>query len=188
MLCLQAVVDAALAIPAIPHHSHLMAGVPHRSNWMSSEKRNTTLPDVINDPVLGKLRFSAALRDSDEYQTKLMLDGRRVTIDLYTDANRDLRPCILRARKIVKNFPVIQGKMHAYITRSVFPTYNEIFRCGKKPFSVDQITSKLKLSVVTTHPEPRATFWFDAGTVFLGHGLQLFMADRNRFVDHDTPG
>lgn len=155
---------------------------------MPSDKRNTTLPDVIDDPVLGKLTFSAALDQAGEYHAKRRLDGRTVTIDLYTDANGNLRPCILRARRIVENFPAIQTKMHTYIAKAIFPTYNESFRLGKKPFSIDQLTSKLKLRFVTTHPEPRATFWLDAGNVFLGHGLQLFMAERNRFIDHDMPG
>ena len=98
---------------------------------MPSEKQNTTLPDVIDDPVLGRLTFSAALNQADEYQTKLRLDGRSVTIDLYTDAKGNLRPCILRARRIVENFPAIQTKMHAYIAKAIFPTYNETFRRDK---------------------------------------------------------
>lgn len=155
---------------------------------MPSEQRSSRFSDVIDDPVLGRLRFSAGLTQTDEYQTKLSLGGRRVTIDLHTDAEGNLRPCILRARRIVENFPAIQRKMHAYIAKAIFPTYNETFRSGKKPFSVDQLTSKLKLCFVTTHPEPRATFWFDAGNVFFGHGLQLFMVERNKFVNHDMPG
>ena len=53
---------------------------------MVTKKRERTseLPELIKDPVLGTLRFSAALDDTDEYQTKLVLDGSRVTIDLYT--------------------------------------------------------------------------------------------------------
>ncbi len=157
-------------------------------NQMQSEKRNTTLPDVIDDPVLGRLSFSAALNQADEYQAKLKLGGRRVTIDLYTDADGEIRPCILRARRIAKNFPAIQTKMHAYIAKAIFPTYNETFRRELRPFSIDQVVSRLKLRIVTTHPEPRATFWLDAGNVFSGHGLQLYMVDQNKFLGHDMPG
>jgi hypothetical protein len=46
----------------------------------------------------------------------------------------------------------------------------------------------LKLKAVTTHPEPEATFWYDAGNLFLGHMLQLRLAKGNKFVDHDLPG
>ncbi|QDU77182.1 hypothetical protein Pan97_42440 [Bremerella volcania] len=154
----------------------------------SNTKRTTPLADVINDRVLGKLVFSTALDQTVEFQGKVKLSGRTVTMDLYTDAEGKLGPCILRARRIVENFPAIEIKMQNYIAKKIFPSYNETFRPGKKPFALDQLLSKLKLRFVTTHPEPRATFWFEAGNAFAGHGLQLFMAERNRIVDHDMPG
>lgn len=155
----------------------------------ATKKDSRTKPaDVINDPVLGKLVFSAALDESDEYQGKVKLSGRTITIDLYTDPDGSLRPCILRARRIVENFPAIEIKLQNYIAKAIFPTYNELFRPGKKPFTLDQLLAKLKLRDITTHPEPRATFWYDAGNAFYDHCLQLFMAERNRIVDHDMPG
>jgi hypothetical protein len=36
------------------------------ANW----KRNTTLPDRIDDPVLGTIRFAYALDGMDEYQAQ----------------------------------------------------------------------------------------------------------------------
>lgn len=151
-------------------------------------RRQRTLPDVIKDPVLGKLVFSVALDETDEYRGKVKLNGRTVTLDLYTDATGQLQPCILRARRIVENFPAIETKMQRYIAQKIYPTYNELFRPGKKPFTLEQLLAKLKLAEITTHPEAQATFWFDAGNVFMGHCLQLFMGERNRIVDHDMPG
>jgi hypothetical protein len=157
---------------------------------MSSNKRKRTsdLPELITDPILGTLRFSAALDGKDEYQTKITLDGRRVTVDLYTDATGSLSPCIARARRIVERYPSIQKKIHRYIAREIFPTYNKTWRSDKMPFTLEQVLRHLKLEAITTHPEPEATFWFAAGNLFLGHILQLRMADRNKFVDHDMPG
>ncbi|WP_442505678.1 DUF2262 domain-containing protein [Novipirellula sp. SH528] len=155
---------------------------------MPKYKRNSSLPDVIDDPVLGTLAFTVALDGKDEYEATARLGGRRVEVTLYTDSGGQLRPCIVRARRIVENFPAIQTKMYAYVLRNIFPTYNETFRMGRKPITVEQLTRKLKLEGVTTHPEPRATFWFNADDAFLDHGLQLFMGERNRFVDHDMPG
>jgi len=157
---------------------------------MPKKKRERTseLPDRIDDRVLGILRFSTALDDTLEYQAKLVLDGRPVTFDLYTDDLGALAPCIQRARRIVERFETIKVKMHRYIEREIFPSYNEIWRPDKMPFSLDQLLRPLKLDAVTTHPEPEATFWFDTGNLFLGHALQLRMAERNKFVDHDMPG
>lgn len=151
-------------------------------------ERKSELPDRIDDPVLGALRFSAALDECDEYQTTLTLDGRHVKFDLHTDYRGRLTPCIRRARNIVDRFDAIKGKMYRYIEREVFPSFNETWRPGKKPLTLDQVLRRLKLVAVTTHPEPDATFWFDAGDLFLGHMLQLYMAERNSIVDHDTPG
>ena len=157
---------------------------------MATKKRERTseLPELIKDPVLGTLRFSAALDDTDEYQTKLVLDGSRVTIDLYTDTTGSLNPCIVRARRIVERFPAIQKKMHRYIEREIFPNYNKTWRADKKPFTMDQILRRLKLRMVTAHPGPEATFWFDAGDLFFAHALILRMGDRNKFVGYDMPG
>ena len=157
---------------------------------MGTKKRERTadLPERIKDPILGTLRFSAALDGTDEYRTKLTLGGRRVTLYLYTDSSASLGPCIARARRIVERYPAIQKKMHRYIDREIFSNYNEVWRPSKRPFTLDQVLHHLKLRAVTTHPRPEATFWFDAGSLFLGHILQLRMADRNRFVDHDMPG
>ncbi len=152
-------------------------------------ERTSNLPDRIDDPVLGTLRFSAALDGMDEYQTKLVLDGRRVTFDLYTDDAGSLTPCIKRARRIVERFDAIKQKMHRYIEREIFPTYNATWRPDKKPLTFGQVLNRLKLSFVTTHPRPEATFWFEArGDLFLWHSLQLRMAERNRFVGYDMPG
>ena len=138
--------------------------------------------------MLGRVKFSAALDGTDEYRTKLKLDGSSVVVDLYTDHSGSLGPCLVRARRIVENFPTIKTKAHTYIAKAVLPKLKLTFGNGLKPLSIDQITSKLKLRFITTHPEPRATFWFEVGNLLAGHGLQLVMADRNRFVDYDTPG
>lgn len=155
---------------------------------IEKRSRHSNLPDVIQDPVLGKIVFKVVLDDHDGYEGKVKLNGKNITLDLYTDADGQLQPCILRARRIVQNFPAIETKMHRYIAKQIYPTYNEIFRPGKKPFTFEQLLSKLKLAEITTHPTPEATFWFDAGNTFMGHCLQLFMGERNRIVDHDMPG
>jgi len=153
-------------------------------NW----KRNSTLPDRIDDPVLGAVRFAYALDGMDEYQAKIKLGGRRISFDLYTDEAGRLQPCIVRARKIVDRFPAIQQKMHRYIEKNIFPSYNGIWRENEKPITLKNMIGNLRLTQVSAHPEPEATFWFDAGDLFSGHILQLMMADRNRIVDHDMPG
>jgi len=151
-------------------------------------ERTSNLPERIKDPVLGMLQFSAALDGMDEYQTKVVLDGRRITLDLYTDGSGDLKPCIDRARRIVAGYAAIKAKIRTYVRTKVFPNYNETWRPDKKPITLDQFLNRLKLVTVTTHPTPEATFWFDSGNLFLGHGLQLRMTERNRFVSHDLPG
>ena len=141
-------------------------------------ERNTDLPERIVDPVLGKLRFSVALDGVDEYQTKLTLDGRRVTFDLYTDKAGRLTSCIKRARRIVERFDAIKAKMQRYIEREVLPGFNENCRSGKEPLQIEQVMKRLKLQID----------WFDPGNLFLGHALQLRMAERNTFVGFDMPG
>ena len=143
-------------------------------NW----KRNSTLPDRIDDPVLGTIRFTNALDGMDEYQAELKLDGRRVTFDLYTDGTGRLQPCIIRARKIVDRFPAIQQKMQRYVENNILPSYNKIWCENKKPITLKSMIGKLKLTQISTHPGPEATFWFDAGNLFAGHVLQLRMAKR----------
>ena len=154
-----------------------------------NRERFSNLPERIEDRVLGTLRFSASLDAQDEYQATITIDGLPVKFDLYTDPKGSLSPCIKRARQIVERFESIKRKMHRYIEREIFPTYNTTWRSDKKPLTLDQVISRLKLTFVTTHPEPKATFWFDArGDLFLWHSLQLRMAERNRFVGHDMPG
>jgi hypothetical protein len=150
--------------------------------------RTSDCPKRLTDPILGTLRLSAALDGTDEYQTKLMLAGRRVTIDLYTDGNGSLKPCIARARRIVESYPSIEQAMHRYIERQIFPTFNEKWRPNGKPFTLEQVLRHLKLRAITTHPRPEATFWFTAGNLFLGHILQLRMAERDKIVGHDMAG
>lgn len=150
--------------------------------------RNTSLPDRIVDEVLGGVTFSAALDAVDEYQAIVTLNKQRVTMDLYTDETGSLQPCILRARSIVQKFAAIQQKFEAYISSTVYPKYAERCSPNQKPLPLPRFPAALKLRSITTHPEPRATFWFDAGETLFGHSLMLTMAERNRFVDYDTPG
>ena len=155
---------------------------------MGQWKRNSTLPDQIEDVVLGTIRFRFALDGMDEYEAKVKLGARRVTFSLYTDETGSLQTCIVRARKIVERFPAIQKKLHRYVEKTIFPYYNEIWRENEKPITFKKMIGQLKLRMVSTQPEPEATFWFDAADLFWGHILQLRMAERNQIVGHDMPG
>ncbi len=131
-------------------------------------KRNSTLPERIEDPVPGTVRFSAALDGVDEYQAHLHLAGRRVTFDLYTDPQEQLRPCILRARRIVERFPAIQVRMRRYLQKEIYPQFNQTWRPNQRPLTLDQVLGKLKFQAVTTHPGPEAMVWLAAGDLFDG--------------------
>ena len=153
-----------------------------------NRERFSNLPERIEDRVLGTLRFSASLDAQDEYQATITIDGLPVKFDLYTDPKGSLSPCIKRARQIVERFESIKRKMHRYIERVVCTGYNEHLTSDEFPLTIDSVLAELELKFVTTHPTPNATFWFEAGDLFDGHSLLLFMAERNTFVGHDTPG
>ena len=52
---------------------------------MGNLKRNSNLPDLHEDSVLGPIRFTYALDGMDEYQASLKLGGRLVSFSLYTN-------------------------------------------------------------------------------------------------------
>ena len=151
-------------------------------------KRNTNLPCEIADPVLGELRFSAALDGMDEYETCVKLAGCPVFLDLHTDVNGSLTPCIKRAQNVVLKFDAINNKIRRYVERELFDSYNETWKPDRTLNNLDEMLGLLKLERVTTHPTPNVTFWFSAGDLFHGHALLIRMAERNKIVGHDMPG
>ena len=106
---------------------------------MGKRKRNTDLPLTIDDAILGRLRFTAALDGIDEHESKTKFGGKPVTITLYTDETGSLRRCIYRARKTLERLSFDLARMHKYIEKHVFLNYNAVWREG-------QYQSQLRIS------------------------------------------
>lgn len=151
-------------------------------------RRKSDLPDEIHDPKLGTLKFVCALDETDEYSGLTKVGGRKIEIRLYTDKEGRLNPTIKKAQRLVERYPAIKMKIDRYVERKIFPEYNNIFRPGKKSFTLDQLLRKLKLESIGVYPVPPCTIWFDPGDAFAWHGLQIFLGARNAVVDHDMPG
>lgn len=140
--------------------------------------------------MIGDIRFARSLNpELDEYSAEVELGGRRVEVDLYSDAELEIASTIAVVRKILAEYPSICEKAKTYLERHVIPEWAEAWRADQ-PRWLDAtiLADHLKLDFITAHADGRATFWYTAGEVFTGHGLQLFMDRNGAFVDYDTPG
>ncbi len=124
----------------------------------------------------------------DEFEAKTKVAKRLVTLTLYTDEEGSLKKCIDRARKIVQRLPVDLDRIKKFIEQRVFPDYNSVWREDLKPLTFQQFLKKVSLQMITTHPDPRATYWFDLGDLMGGHLLQIEIGNRFRILDYSTPG
>ena len=71
---------------------------------------------------------------------------------------------------------------------SVLIECNSIWREGQRPLTAQQFLRKVSLEAITTHPDPRATYWFDVGDLLGGHIVQIEIGERFRILGYSTPG
>ncbi len=124
----------------------------------------------------------------DEYEASIKFNGRNVTLNLFTDKNGSLRKCIDRARKIVQRLPIDLVRMNKFMESSVLIECNSIWREGQRPLTAQHFLRKVSLEAITTHPDPRATYWFDVGDLLGGHIVQIEIGERFRILGYSTPG
>ena len=124
----------------------------------------------------------------DEYEASIKFNRRNVTLNLFTDENGSLRKCIDRARKIVQRIPIDLVRMNKFMESSVLIECNSIWREGQRPLTAQQFLRKVSLEAITTHPDPRATYWFDVGDLLGGHIVQIEIGERFRILGYSTPG
>ncbi len=156
---------------------------------MAGKKPKST-PGPIEDALLGTITYSCSINPQlDEYTAEVELEGHSVELRLYTDDELDVMPAVRQTRDIIERYPAIADRARRYVRDHVVPLYNEVWRVEDEPeLDANALMGHLTLEEITTHPGSKATFWYDAGDLFGGHILQLFMGDRKQFVDHDIAG
>src|SRR5262245_4100838 len=147
-------------------------------------------PDDIDDPKLGLLRFTYHINpELDEYEGNIELNGRSVELRFYSDEKLDLAPTIKRTRELVHRHNAIMKRADKYLIARILPHYNDVWRMEAEPaMKKAELLDRVRLDEITVHADGRATYWYAAGDLFAGHGMQLFLSAETEFTDHDLPG
>ncbi|CAN5628969.1 hypothetical protein BH23PLA1_BH23PLA1_44620 [soil metagenome] len=142
------------------------------------------------DPVIGDIRFSSSISPKlDEYSAEIEWGGRRVGVTLYSDADLEIASTISLVKDLVNVYPSIHEKVKTYLGKHILPKWADVWQANEIPsIDANTLAKHLTLEWITAHADGQATFWFEAGEVFLGHGLVLSMDKSGTIVDHDTPG
>ncbi|MCA9135527.1 MAG: DUF2262 domain-containing protein [Planctomycetales bacterium] len=146
--------------------------------------------DDIDDKVLGLLRFTCHVNPRlDEFEGSVAIGNQSVQLILYTDEALDLTATIKRTHELLRRHNAIMKRAAKYAADHILPHYNEVWQTeGSPKLTRKSLTDHIKVVEMTVHPDGRATYWYDAGDLFDGHGLRIFLSAETNFVDHDTPG
>lgn len=144
---------------------------------------------TIKTDTLGDLKFDGVLSGKHaQYIAGTDFEGERIELVLYTDEESgELDPTIEFATRLIKDGKEVKRSLDAYIATSVLKSVNRFLRADN-PLSAPDISRHLRVVTINVHADGRASFWYNAGELFLGHGLVLRGTSDGKIKDFDTPG
>jgi hypothetical protein len=143
---------------------------------LDEAQRERERPVVVRDPELGRLVLD---RDLDAFAGKRKLGARRYTLSIARAlrGTPEAQVCAMRPRVIAFE----RGYAHilAAVVEKTLPLYNENWRDNRKRLTATAFRSRLRLQSVHIGPG-RTTAYLEAGSLFLGHVVEVRLDPRTR--------
>jgi hypothetical protein len=143
---------------------------------LDEAQRERERPVIVRDPELGRLVLD---RDLDAFAGKRKLGGRRYEVSIARALRGTPEAQVRAMRPRVIAFERGYAHILAAVVEDKLPLYNDNWRDKRKTLTATAFRSRLRLQSVHVGPR-RTTAYIEAGSLFLGHLIEVRLDPRTR--------
>lgn len=142
----------------------------------------------FEDETLGKINFSSKL-NMFVGKVEWMSESIDLLLNTLPSQLENMRSCIETAHQLWQEKKSWNSRAIEFAAAELLPTKNESWlEEGEKKMSQSEFKKRLSLRCVNVFPDGGFQFWFECGSLFAGHDIQVSGNIESGLEYADIPG